>query len=489
MTSALRYWVEQEPNRVALIDGERSSTRAELDQQTNQIARALAGRGVGPDDLVAISMPNSIEFYEAALAVWKLGATPMPISSRMPADERNEILSLARPKLGLTNGESPDADARTWIRLEPGFATSHSSVSLPDRIPKRIRAIRSGGTTGRPKVVLSKRPGLHDPTRPFVASFGSRTDGCNLVTGPLYHGGPFAYSTHGLLSGNTIVISRRFDAAQTLELIERHRVDWVPLVPTMMSRILKLGSDVLGSYDLSSLQAILHFAAACPRWLKSAWIEMLGPNSVWEVYGGAEGQANTVINGREYLEHPGSVGRTYSGKIRVLDEAGADVLPGVEGEIFMMPDGGPGSTYEYLGAEPATRDGWESLGDLGYLDAEGWLYLADRRTNKIVCGGVNIYPAEIEAVLDAHPGVTSSAVTGLPDDDMGEIPAAVVHVREGVTVEQLDRWVRSRLSGPKCPRRYHLQATALHDDRGKVRRSALAALFAVSDPAVPPQSR
>jgi bile acid-coenzyme A ligase len=249
------------------------------------------------------------------------------------------------------------------------------------------------------------------------------------------------------------------------------------LVPTMMQRIWRLPDAVRTSYDVSSLEMVLHLGAPCSEWLKREWIEWLGPDRVVEVYAGTESQGVTVIGGREWLERPGSVGRPVLGsRFRVLDEHGRDVPVGQVGEVFMMPAGGPGSTYRYRGAEPRSIEGWESLGDLGRLDADGFLYLADRSADLILSGGANIYPAEVEAVLDAHPAVRSSAVLGLPDDDLGERVHAVVDVAEAAIDEaELLAWVGQRLVRYKVPRSLELVREPLRDDAGKVRRSALRA--------------
>ena len=197
-----------------------------------------------------------------------------------------------------------------------------------------------------------------------------------------------------------------------------------------------LASDAArDNYDVSSLELVCHIAAACPPWLKEKWIEWLGPDRLWEVYSGTEAIGATVIGGREWLEHRGSVGRLAPGaSVRILDEAGNDVTPGEVGEIYFRPPGGLGSTYHYLGAQPRASGEWETFGDLGRLDAEGYLYLADRRTDLIISGGANIYPAEIEAAIDAFPGVLASVAIGLPDEDLGQRVHAIVEVRRDAAV-------------------------------------------------------
>jgi bile acid-coenzyme A ligase len=298
-----------------------------------------------------------------------------------------------------------------------------------------------------------------------------------LVPGPLYHAGPFITSWNQLLGGGTVVLMTRFDAEQALALIERFRVDWVLFVPTMMQRIWRLPETVRRRYDVSSLRRIMCTGAPSPAWLKRAWIDWLGPDRVYEAYGGTERSGGTMISGRDWLAHPGSVGRPTGGRrIRVLRPDGKDCVPGEIGELYMMPPGGRGSTYRYVGAEPtASADGWETLGDLGYLDEDGWLYLVDRKADMILVGGANVYPAEIEAALDAHPSVRSSAVIGLPDDDLGNRIHAIVDAPAPVSETALRTHLAEHLAPQKIPRSFEFVAEPLRDDAGKVRRSALRA--------------
>jgi bile acid-coenzyme A ligase len=424
--------------------------------------------GVGQDDLVTIGLPNSAEYYVACAAVWKLGATPQPVSAKLPEAELAALVELADPSL-LVGVDLPGRRA-----VAAGFdAGAYDASPLPDRWASSWKAPTSGGSTGRPKLILSGTPAQVDPTVTAVPYMPR--DGVQLVPGPLYHNGPFIYSMRGLLSGQSLVVMQRFDAEQALQLVERHRVTWMLLVPTMMQRIWRLLPQVRSGYDVSSLESVLHLGAPCPEWLKRAWLDWLGPERVYEVYAGTESQGVTVIRGDEWLERPGSVGRPALGSaFRILDVEGKDVPPGTMGEVFMMPADGPGSTYTYRGAEPRSVDGWESLGDLGYLDADGYLYVADRSADLVLSGGANVYPAEVEAVLDAHPAVRSSAVFGLPDDDLGERVHAVVDIA-GADVEpgELIAFVAERLVRYKVPRTIELVHDPVRDDSGKVRRSAL----------------
>ena len=320
---------------------------------------------------------------------------------------------------------------------------------------------------------MATTPGLFDPDVPAVPYL--RPDDVQLVPGPLYHNGPFLYCFRGLLCGQTVVLMRRFDAERALQLVQEHRVAFAMLVPTMMHRVWRLPERE--RYDVSSLRTVLHLGAPCPPWLKRAWLDWLGPDRVLELYAGTEGTGITLITGREWLDRPGSVGRPALGSsVRVLRPDGTDCAPGEVGEVFLRPEGGPGSTYRYVGAPPARAvDGFETLGDLGHLDADGYLFLADRSADLVLSGGSNVYPAEVEAALDSHPAVRSSAVVGLPDEDLGERVHALVDATSPVTVIELQAWVAERLVRYKVPRTIELVDGPLRDDAGKVRRSALRA--------------
>jgi bile acid-coenzyme A ligase len=265
----------------------------------------------------------------------------------------------------------------------------------------------------------------------------------------------------------------RFDAQQTLALIEQFRADMVLLVPTMMQRIWRLPERERLAFDVSSLRVVWHTGAPCPAWLKQAWIDWLGPERIWELYGGTEAQVFTVITGTQWLAHPGSVGRPLTGEIRILDEDGRDVPPGTTGEIFLRRARGTLPTYRYVGAEAKAIGDWESLGDMGWLGAEGYLYVTDRQTDMILVGGANVYPAEVEAALDAHPRVRSSAVIGLPDEDLGHRIHAIVQVDEEVSDAELLAHLSERIARYKLPRSFERTVEPLRDDAGKVRRSAL----------------
>jgi bile acid-coenzyme A ligase len=331
-------------------------SRAELEARTNRLARAYRTLGVTPDSLVTIGLPNGIGFFEAAVAAWKLGATPQPISSRLPAAERRAIVDLANPSLVV--GVDP-AESSGRPTLPAGFEPDPSLPAdpLPPAVATSFKAPTSGGSTGRPKLIVATQPGVWEALVDYTTLLRMTADGVHLVTGPLYHNGPFTSAALALLKGNHLVVMPRFDAAGALMLIERHRVDWMYAVPTMMHRIWRLPESERTRYDLSSLLVVFHMAAPCPPWLKEAWIGWLGGERILELYGGTEAQAITFITGDEWLEHRGSVGRVLLGEMRVLDPDGRELPAGQVGEIWMRrgPDAPP--TYRYGGASSKSRPG------------------------------------------------------------------------------------------------------------------------------------
>jgi bile acid-coenzyme A ligase len=300
--------------------------------------------------------------------------------------------------------------------------------------------------------------------------YGMQQDSVQLVCGPLYHNGPFTQSMMGIFLGHHIVVLPRFDPVAALEAIETYRVEWVNLVPTMMLRMWRILADHPNRYDLSSLKLVWHMAAPCPAWLKEEWMCLVGEDKVMELYSATEAVASTVISGREWKEHRGSVGKPVNGKMRILDSEGRGVLTGEIGEIFMRGEDNTPPPYHYIGAESRTINGWESFGDLGWFDRDGYLYLSDRRTDLILSGGANVYPAEVESALLEHPSVESCVVIGLPDDDLGQRVHAVIQTRNSVSDDELREFLFERIVGYKIPRSFRFVSEPLRDDAGKIRR-------------------
>ena len=458
---------------IALVHDDEHLTWAELDAASNRLARAYRRLGVRENDYVTIALPNGIEFFIASFAVWKAGATPQPVSAKLPKYERDQIIDLAQPSLvvGVGQDEHPN-----FARVAGGFsADAESSEPLTATPAASFKAMTSGGSTGRPKLIVSATPAVWSPDQDFLQM---PIGGSVLVPGPLYHNGPFMWAMIALFKGNRVTITTRFDAESTLRLIEEQQVELLYLVPTMMQRIWNLPEAVRRRYALGSLKVLWHLAAPCPPWLKEAFMDWLGADVIWELYGGTEGQGGTVITGPEWLEHRGSVGKPNPGcRMKIVNEAGEELPTGEIGEIFILPDTGQGSTYHYIGADPkAIEGGWESLGDLGYMDEDGYLYLTDRQTDMILSGGANIYPAEVEGAVESFPGVRSCAVIGLPDADMGNIVHAIVDAPNGgVDEEALLAHLAERLVRYKIPRSVELTDQPLRDDAGKLRRKQLRA--------------
>ncbi len=477
LSRILAFWARQDPDAPAITHEGRTVSRGALERRTNRLARAYAALGVGENDFVTIALANGIEFFEAAFAAWKLGATPQPVSARLPAFERDQIVALGKPALVVGVAEDGAGSPGGAPTLPAGYQPDPALADdpLPEKTAASFKAMTSGGSTGRPKLIVSALPAAWDPEADWL---GFRQEGAVLIPGPLYHNGPFSWAMIGLFKGNHVVVTTRFDAAETLRLIQDHRIDLVYMVPTMMQRIWNLPEAERTGYDLSSLQVLWHLAAPCPDWLKQAYIDWLGPEVIWELYGGTEGQGSTTIRGDEWLQHRGSVGRPNPAcEMKVVGEDGRTLPPREVGEIFIRPKTGPGTTYRYIGAEPRSMEGgWESLGDLGYLDEDGYLYLTDRLSDMILSGGANIYPAEVEAAIDAFPGVRSSAVIGLPHEDLGNSVHAIVDAPDGgVTEEALLAHLAERLVRYKIPRTVEFVREPLRDDAGKVRRKALRA--------------
>jgi bile acid-coenzyme A ligase len=468
--AALRALAADQPDAPAVTDATGTLTRRELITRADTLAHELVARGVSVGDLVSIGLPSDASFIVASVATWIVGATPQPVPSNMPRAELATVLELARPAMAI--GFDGGDVAPSMLSLpEPAGAVPEP---LADVTSPNLKAPMSGGSTGRPKLIVATNPAEVDGLVLLGAVMHIRRDDVSLITAPMHHNGPFLTSTASLGLGGHVILPGRFDAENTLQQIQQHRVGWVYLVPTMMSRIWKLPERVRDSYDVSSVHTVMHMAAPCPPYLKQAWIDWLGPEKIMELYAGTEAQAATFINGVEWLEHRGSVGKPLLGEMQICDSDGNVLPPGEVGEVWMRPGAGAAPAYKYIGATARAReDGWESLGDLGWMDEDGYLYLNDRLTDMVLVGGSNVYPAEVEAALDEHPAVLSSCVIGLPDEDLGNRLHAMVQVSADVTDDELQEWCGQRLTRYKVPRTFERVAEPLRDGAGKVRRSRL----------------
>jgi bile acid-coenzyme A ligase len=457
------------PDEPAVTCDGRTLTRGELDRSTNRLARAYAERGVGVGDYVTMVLPNSIEWIQAAVACWKLGAVPQPLSARLPDAELQGLLDLRPPAL-LVGREHPE-----MLSIPVGFIpdSALSDASLPEAVSPVWKAMGSGGSTGRPKLIESGG----DSRIPAAIGYplGAQEGDTTLLPVPLSHNTGFTTATMALLMRHHLVLMSRFEPQEFLRLITEHRPHLVTTVPTIMQRTLPVYHADPGSYDLSSIRRFWHLGAPCPPAIKQAWIDLLGPEKIWELYGGTELQALTFISGDQWLTHRGSVGVVVAGEMKVLDDDGNPCPPGVVGEIYMRPSPGSAPTYRYIGATAKSRDGWDSLGDLGYFDEDGFLYLSDRRVDMFTVGGRNVYPAEIENALSAHPDVLSCLVVGVPHQDLGQVPYALVQAGSALDEQTVQAFLRDRIAGYKVPPTVEFVDTPLRDDAGKARRSAVRA--------------
>ncbi len=492
--AGVRAHAQSTPDQVALIEpvGEAGNVRtyAQLDDRARRAAHALHGLGVRRGDRVSIMVPNSIEFFEAVHACGRLGAVVVPINVHFKADETGWIVSdsgstavVVAPDLLPALDGVPDAP-----RLVIGDDYERALAAAPDgEVDDDARIgdawpttmAYTSGTTGRPKGVAI---GEDDFRRRAigVAASGQRwnlgPDDVHLLVGPSYHSGPLFWAQMHLAFGGSVVIMRKWDAAEALALIERFRVTNVHMVPANFTRILELPDDVRNRFDLSSLKIVAHAAAPCPVPLKRAFMEFVGPDKVWEYFGASEG-GGTVISPQEWLEHPGSVGRPFPGNdFVVLDDDGNELPPGEVGTIYTRP---AESSFRYHNDDAKTaaahRGAFFTVGDAGYFDADGYLYLTDRKSDMVISGGVNIYPREVEDALLRHPDVVDCAVLGVPDERWGEVLLAVVQRRDGASLDEdgVVGWVREQLADYKRPRLVEFVDELPRDPNGKVRKPKL----------------
>jgi len=481
------------PEHVALREGDRVRTYAELDDRARRVAHALAALGVRRGDSVAVMVPNSFEFFEAIHGSGRLGAVVVPINVHFKADETGWVVTdsgaaavvVANDLQGALDGV-PDVprlavgsggDYEAALANAPASGEVEPADVIGDGWPT-IMAYTSG-TTGRPKGVAIGEDDFRRRAVGVAATkdrWGFSTDDVHLLVGPSYHMGPLFWSQMHLAFGGSVVIMPKWDARECLELIERWRVTNVHMVPANFTRILALPEDERAKFDLSSLKIVVHAAAPCPVPLKRAFMDFVGTDKVWEYYGASEG-GGTGISPQEWLEHPGSVGKPFPGnEFVILDDGGNQLPAGEVGTIYAKP---AESSFEYHNDPDKTasshRGEWFTVGDAGYLDEDGYLYLTDRKSDMVISGGVNIYPREVEDALYQHPEVIDCAVLGVPDDDWGEILYAVVQRRDDSTLDAdgVIAWCREKLADYKRPRVVEFVDELPRDPNGKVRKPKL----------------
>jgi bile acid-coenzyme A ligase len=468
----LRELAEAQRDDLAIVfaadDGsEQAITWGQLDDRSTQVGRALAGLGLAAGDWLAIQLPNSCEHLFAAFGGWKVGATVVPIRWDMPDWERDRLLPVIRPRVVLDPTVLSLFDHSRTMSADP----------LPDVTPPRAWGICSSGSTGTPKIIVRDGPGIWVPRSLKLVETGSGSvPPLTLVPAPLYHTNGFG-ATMTLLGGEPILLMERFDAERLLDLIEQHRVSGFIGATPMLHRIAKV-PGVTGR-DLSSIQWVLQGASSIPQWLARFWCDLIGPERFYFGYGSTENVGVVTCRGDEWLEHPGTLGRGWADtEIRILAADGSELPPGGIGEIYMRSSAmGEMATYRGDAAPlPLTPEGFATIGDLGWLDEDGYLYLADRRADMIVTGGANVYPAEVEAALSEHPGVDDVVVIGLADPDWGKRVHALVQATASVspvTPEAIIAFAKTRLSSYKVPKTVELVDQIPRSEATKVNRTAL----------------
>jgi len=488
--AGLLYWAERNPTKPAIVFDDRTISYADLAERALRGAQYLRRLGLRTGDGIAVLAENHPETLALFWAAQHAGLAYTAISAQFQRAEVQYILADCEATLVVSSATqrektegSPQPhriDIAQWAELIAG-----ESATLPADAAEGAEMLYSSGTTGRPKGVRVSKAGaplgtVSELFKRRVALHRISRDTVYLSTAPLYHSAPLRYNAMVHRCGGTSIVMRKFDAEASLQLIERYRVTHSQWVPTMFVRLLRLPPEVRGRYDLSSHRVAVHAAAPCPVEIKRQMLEWWGP-IVYEYYSGTEGNGQTAISPEEWLAHPGSVGRPVLGEVHILDESGRELPPGATGLVYFA--GGP--RFEYFKDPEKTAAaydarGWSTLGDIGHVDSEGYLYLTDRSSHMIISGGVNIYPREVEDVLLGHPAVEDVAVFGVPNAEFGEeVKAAVQLVRRpdgtvpAVDVQELIDFCRARLAHLKCPRSIDFHAELPRHQTGKIYKAEL----------------
>ncbi|MGP4055129.1 fatty-acid--CoA ligase FadD4 [Mycobacterium sp. 4D054] len=486
-------------------------TFGELEARANRLAHLFRDAGLVEGDAVAILMENNEHIHAVMWAARRAGLYYVPINTHLTAAEVAYIVDNSGAKAIVGSAKLTDTLAGLEAELPNGLppvrliasgaessATSASGAldgwqSYPECVADKPDTPiadeiegdllqYSSGTTGRPKGIKRELPHVPPSESPglmaALVSFWMHPDAVYLSPAPLYHTAPSVWSMQTQAGGITTVVMEKFDAEGALDAIAKHTVTHGQFVPVMFTRMLKLPEDVRTSYDVSSLERVMHAAAPCPVDIKKQMIDWWGP-IIDEYYASSEAHGSTLISAEEWLTHPGSVGKPLTGVIHIVGEDGQELPPGQAGEIYFEG----GYDFEYLNDPDKTASsrhpqGWKTVGDIGYLDEDGYLYLTDRRHHMIISGGVNIYPQEAENLLVTHPKVMDAAVFGIPDDEMGQRVKAVVQtVDPSDATEEFGRelldWLRDRLAHYKCPRSLSFEPQLPRTDTGKLYKQEL----------------
>ncbi|MGO9854391.1 MAG: AMP-binding protein [Acidimicrobiales bacterium] len=499
------WWIaEEHPTQPAVVASPSgvTLTYAELAGRAHQLVHALRAHGLGTGDIFAYALPNSVDMLYWQLAANEGGFQPIALNPALSGAEIQRIVDHSGAAALVLHSDFADrvdqmsGSGSITLRVSvggdiPGFTTfdafidGRPTTEPPDRA-LGIPIVYSSGTTGQPKAVIRATARAIDPSvaADALKSFGHAfqfqpLSGVHLVSAGMHHGGCQGFYLGALNVGQALAILGKFDPEKTLAAIERYRVTTAYMVPTQFVRMLRLPDEVKKKYDLSSLQVVVHSAAPCPLAVKQQMMEWWGP-VIWETYGGMEGAA-TIAKPYRWMEKPGTVGRSVAGmSVKILDEDGNELPRGEVGHVYLEPEHGPSFAYRNDPELTASvsRGNAFTLGDIGYMDEDGYLFIHDRAKDMIISGGVNIYPAEVEGVLSGHPSVGDVAVIGVPDPEWGEQVKAVVEPVDGATpsdelTEELMAYCRDRMAHFKCPRSIDFRTHLPRTDGGKLYKRLL----------------
>jgi bile acid-coenzyme A ligase len=427
---------------------------------------------VGTGDVVGLALPSCVEHVLVTVAIWKLGATLLPLRHDLPDWEMDRMLELAVPVVLVS--DQHHASCPVLTRADLAGTVDLSADPLPDAVSECVNMVASSGSTGHPKLIVT-------PTRGVVGSSAQQASTQGdlemriLVLSPLYHVNGFAFAAPAMLEGGHVVILEKFDAARAVELIERHQITFTVMVPTMLQRVARLPN--LGREQLASLQRIVYGGARVPDWVVERWLELVDPSVFVFTYGSSERLGLVMMTGEEWAGHPGATGKPVDIELSIRDDAGEPLPVGEVGAIYWRPPAAR-RLFEYIGMptpEPTT-DGFFTIGDVGWVDDDGYLYVTDRRKDLIVTGGANVFPAEVENALSEHPEVVDQVVVGVADDEWGQRVHAIVQVTDPAhppTPEALRAFCKERLAGYKVPKTFEVVERVPRTDAGKLNRTSL----------------
>jgi long-chain acyl-CoA synthetase len=502
--TVVTWHAARRPDQLAVVSAHGDRTYADLDARANRLAHALRAAGLRPGDAVALVCRNRPEFAETLAAAQRSGLRLTPVNWHLTGAEMAYIVADCEAKAIVADAAFADAvhtavdgNPTVGVRLSvggaiPGFTSYDDTLAASDAAPLAEPVLGrsmlyTSGTTGRPKGVdRTPRPLAESPLYQRIFAAAAMTpDDVHLCTGPLYHSAPLSFSLSlPLLFGMTVVLMDGWDAGQMLQLVEQHGVTHTHVVPTMFHRLLSLPDDVRARHDLSTLRFVLHGAAPCPVEVKQRVIAWLGP-VVYEYYAATEG-GGTFVGSAEWLAKPGTVGRPVEeGLVRIEDDQGVALPAGEVGTVYLRAAAQGG--FRYFKDDEKTAASFHgdffTVGDHGYLDDDGYLFLTGRIAELIISGGVNIYPAEVDSALLTHPAVADVGTIGVPDDDWGERVVAVVEPKAGYPptpelAAELVAWCRDRLAHFKCPRSVEFVVALPRHDNGKLYRRRLREMFA-----------